>query len=459
MIEQRIDIDTQPRVGIATLASPLEVGAGDSETVLDQAIGLLSERGIPTVRLGTLGITFGNGKNAMAMSPDDISAIGRLAAAESIAAYLLISVSWFEDYLAIDLLEEWKAPVFLWPRPGMETGALCGAQQLAWFFKQLDVKYGYAFGALDSESCLKKALTFIQAASLLYELRRARIGIAGQRVDGMTHTGPDESALKRVLGPRVVPLELPSLLDAAAVVPTVTTDSLWENLKLRADRIGVSDATGHEVMAFHHALESRVDALGLRALTVGCYPSLMGKPCLSASLLADRGVPLSCEGDVNGAVGMLILSILSGGAVHSTDWLDPLPDDTVVFTHCGSGSLSLADPTGDVELQSVRLMDQGVCALFPGKTGPVTLVSLNAVEGGYQIACLEGEAVKADMVFPGNPVRVKFEIDVANIIDFIFREGIGHHWSIGYGHYEVVIREWAGMLPRGARYLSPTVSP
>ena len=47
-------------------------------------------------------------------------------------------------------------------------------------------------------------------------------------------------------------------------------------------------------------------------------------------------------------------------------------------------------------------MTRGVCALFPAKPGPVTLLNLLPASGGYQIALLEGEAQPSEMVFPGN---------------------------------------------------------
>ena len=61
-----------------------------------------------------------------------------------------------------------------------------------------------------------------------------------------------------------------------------------------------------------------------------------------------RASRLACEGDVNGAVGQLMLTLLTGQPTHNTDWLDPLDDGTVVFTHCGSGSFSLAEQPSDI---------------------------------------------------------------------------------------------------------------
>jgi L-fucose isomerase-like protein len=198
-------------------------------------------------------------------------------------------------------------------------------------------------------------------------------------------------------------------------------------------------------MKIFAAARELVDLHRLDALTIGCYPHLMGRVCLAASLLAEQGIPLGCEGDVNGAVGQQILTLLTGRPTHNTDWLEPLEDGTVIFTHCGSGAWSLAERAEDVQLASVRLMGQGVCALFPARPGPVTLVSLIPRSTGYQAALLEGEALSTAMVFPGNPLRVRFATPTPRLIDWIHEEGIGHHWMAGYGHVGEEIRSWAGI--------------
>jgi L-fucose isomerase-like protein len=240
----------------------------------------------------------------------------------------------------------------------------------------------------------------------------------------------------------VVPLDVPQLLQRAGEFQVEETTPLWQRFAERAGARKVTDLEGLDAMGVYLAFRELVEQEGLEALAVGCYPHLMGRVCLAASLLADEGIPLACEGDVNGAVGQLMLQLLTGQPTHNTDWLNPLEDGTVVLTHCGSGALSLAERREDVTLADVRLMGQGVCALFPARPGPVTLLSLVGGQGRYQVALLEGEALHTEMVFPGNPVRVQFRQSAADLIDWIHAEGIGHHWMIGYGHVAREVRAW-----------------
>ena len=173
----------------------------------------------------------------------------------------------------------------------------------------------------------------------------------------------------------------------------------------------------------------------------------MGKVCLAASLLGEEGTPVACEGDINGALGMLMLTQLTGQPGHNTDLLDPIPSEhAMVFTHCGSGGFSLANSCSDITLGPVRLMDRGLCCLFTARPGPVTLVNVVPTLDGYRIGALYGEAVETDMVFPGNPLRVRFESDYRNILAWIAEEGLGHHWMGAYGDLRRPLSDLAQMV-------------
>jgi len=432
-----------PRVGVGALSSPLEIGADRAPAAAGDLSRLLAAAGCEVVQIGPVG------------QPDQAVAAGRKLAASHVDAVAFAAVCWFEDYLVGDLLEYCSAPVLLWSLPGMETGALCGSQQLTCFLKQLGYPCACVFGPVEQGDGLTRAMAYLRAAALKLELRRARVGIAGHHVAGMTEAAVDEFALKKAVGPRVVPLDLPQLLARATEIDDAPARKVWTDVTSRAATCKVDEATGLDSMKVYLAVKELVDEFGLDALTVGCYPHLMGRACLAASLLADEGVPLGCEGDVNGAVGQLMLTRLTGQATHNTDWLEPLEDGTVVLTHCGSGSFTLAENAADITLDSVRLMGQGVCALFPARPGAVTLVNLVPAGDRYQLALLEGEALPTEMVFPGNPLRVRLDRPTGEVIDWIHAEGVGHHWMAGYGRVGAEIRHWAKLAGDSLRLVEP----
>ncbi|MEI6513109.1 MAG: hypothetical protein WCO51_07520 [bacterium] len=430
-----------PKVGVGALSSPLEVGAGRAPAAAAALEELLQKLGCDVIQCGSID------------TPEKATAAGLKMAEGHVDAIALAPACWFEDYLVLDLLEECDRPILFWPQPGMETGALCGTQQFTAFMKQLEKPYTAVFGTISEEKCANSAMSYLRAAALKSRMRRARIGAAGQRIPGMTHTSANEFMLKKIIGPRVVPLDLPLLLKRANEMLEDEAKNLWQEMVSKAGSCKVKEAEGIDSMRVYAAIRELFEEHKLDAASIGCYPHLMGRVCLAASLLADEGFPLACEGDINGAVAQYMLTLLSSQPTHNTDWLDPMEDGTVIFTHCGSGSFSLAHKQSEIALNSVRLMGQGVCALFPAKPGHVTLIGFVPSLAGYQCALLEGEALPSELVFPGNPLRVRFNKPTPDIINWIHEEGIGHHWMIAYGSYGEEIRNWSKMVGPGFRLL------
>jgi L-fucose isomerase-like protein len=337
----------------------------------------------------------------------------------------------------------------------METGALCGMQQLTFYLKQLERPYKCVFGRIEDKDCLKKVKTFSIVSAVKNKLRRSKVGMIGSRVNGMTDTSVNEIALKKCVGARIVQIDLLKLLEQSKEGAEKQAISLWNGLKSKAGLCKVSEKEGIDSIKIYFALKTLVEQYNLDALAVGCYPDLMGRVCIASSLLADENIPLACEGDVNGAIGQMILTLLTNQPTHNTDWLDPMDDGTVVFTHCGSGSFSLAEKRGLITLSPVRLMNKGVCALYPAKPGDVTLINITLNANEYRFTLLEGEAVHTEMVFPGNPVKVKFKQSTKDLIEWIHKEGIGHHWMIGYGNVTEEIRNLVDITGNKIKLLEP----
>ena len=431
-----------PRIGVGSPSSPMEVGAERAPELAAALGGLLRQAGCEVVEVGELG------------AADQAAAAGRKLAEAHVDAVAFTPACWFEDYLVLDLLEECSVPAALWAVPGMNTGSLCGCQQATYFLKQLGKPYAAVYGEVEAGENLERTLAFLRAAALGRRLRRARIGIAGGNVPGMTEATTHEIAMKKVLGPRMVPVDMVGLLKSGRSQDRAAAEDVWNRVKCDAGQVKVPDADGLDAVGMYLAIKEVVRKEGLAGLAFGCYPDFMGCACLATSLLADEDIPIGCEGDANGVVAMLMLMRLTGEPTHNTDWLDPLPDGTMVFSHCGSGSFRLAERREDVTLAPVRLVNKRVCTLFPSRPGPVTLVSLTAWEAGYQMAVLKGDALPTEMVFPGNPLRVQFARPIREVMEWIHDEGIGHHWMAGYGRVGPVLRHLAHIIGPDLHYLA-----
>jgi L-fucose isomerase-like protein len=422
------------RLGLAIVASPLEVGADKASILLEELQAILSKTHLELYPY-----------HQPVNSPKDAINAGRMFHDKRVHAICVISASWFEDYLVLDMLEECDVPIIVRGLPGMETGSLCGTQQLGFMLRQLCKSYIVIYDGLNSESALKQVMEYSSASMVRYRLRRSRIGYLGHRVEGMTETTVHELALKKIFGPRVVSIDTSVFLEnVSSLIPDAEK---WIEIKNQVGKVISKDEDCLESMNVYATLKSVIEEKMLDAVAIGCYPHLMGKVCLSASLLGEEGIPIACEGDVNGALGMMILSWLTSEPVHNTDLLNPIPEDNaIVFSHCGSGGFSLAKSRDEITLAPVRLMDRGLCCLFTAKPGDVTLLNIIPTIDSYKIAVLEGVALETDMVFPGNPLKVQFKSDYRNILSWIIDEGLGHHWMAVYGLHKDEIDDLASMV-------------
>ena len=105
------------------------------------------------------------------------------------------------------------------------------------------------------------------------------------------------------------------------------------------------------------ALKRLVEAENLDAIAIRCWPELprdYGQwPYLAVTRLADEGLPVACEGDVDGALTMLCCKFLGCGAPYISDWLEH-DRSSFVCWHGGMCPTCLTSDTGDGGAPRIR---------------------------------------------------------------------------------------------------------
>ena len=350
-----------PRIGLVGLAAPLEVGFSETPSILFRMKNQLEK--ITSV-ITNLDILY------------DLQTVQNAAKFFANHDFDLLCVgvgTWSEDHHLLDFLEYHNRPVILWAVPSIESGSLCGVQQICCVLRELEKPYFYVYGEPENANVLQKIREIGMAVALSNHLRYSRIGVIGGRVKGMTEIAYDEIEIKARTGVRIVNLDDDELRESMEYVDQSYAHELWEKTKKGVGKIMVNDQTGVEALSYYLSLKKLIDIYGLEGICVKCYPRYMGKVCLAYSLLAEEGIVGGCEGDVNNTITMKILFNLTGKPIHNTDFLYPdLLSQTILFSHCGSGGFSIANHPSQIHLSPVRLVNQGVCAFFPARTGIVT---------------------------------------------------------------------------------------
>jgi L-fucose isomerase-like protein len=236
------------------------------------------------------------------------------------------------------------------------------------------------------------------------------------------------------------------LMELADLVPVEEAKEVWKRMSGPASVILSKTEHGITSAKNYLACKQYAEKMKLDALTIGSYPLCQGTMCIPIAWLNEEGLATGCEGDVNSTLSMLILSMLTSGPVHFGEMLDVNElDNTIVTSHCGCGSPSLAGPDG-YSLQPVRLANNGVCIRYTAKPGPVTYMNLVGRKGNYRMMAFEGEAVRTEMVFEGNPLKFVLKSPFRKIWGEVAEHGFGHHWMTAYGHFNQELLELCKLL-------------
>ena len=420
------------QIAAIAMAGQYEVGFAETPAQFRQTVAALEARGIRVLD-GWLVY--------------DIETLAQARArleGQSFCALLVCVGTWSEDHHLLELMHAHPKPVILHAYPGVETGSLCGVQQIGSVFRDIGFRrFSYVFGEAGSPETTEKILGELQVCGLEAVMKHTRFASIGGRCGGMTETAFDEFELLQKVGAQVMNIDESELLQAVAEAPESVASELLGEMKRRFSKIYSSDEQLLESLRYYLAMKQLAERYALSGFAIKCYTKYMGKVCLGGALLAEEGIVSACEGDVNNAVMMKILQTLSGGCVNCTDILQPDADaNTILFAHCGNTGFSLAPSAEDVELCPVRIMEQGVCGRFVCKPGPVTAVDLVGHGGTLRMSILTGQVVPSAMEFPGTPMKIRMKRPVLDLCEEITLQGCGHHWMVCYGDYARPLRKY-----------------
>jgi L-fucose isomerase-like protein len=424
-----------PRIGSYAVYEPDEEGWESWEDQFQQVNAALRDAGLEVI--------------AAPEAVKDLASTERVAAffaGQNIDLLHALIITWSFDHYTIEILQQVALPVVIRAIPGIRTGSLVGAQQLNSVLFDLEVTCKLIYGTIPSPEAAQEAATYAKACAIRRKLRGARMAVIGRRTEGMTPTAVDEVEILRVFGTRLLNYGLDEILEKAAQVEPEAAATLWEHIAAGASAVMSRTEHGINSARNYIVFKDMVEHLGLDAISIGSYPKCQGTMCIPISWLNEGGIPTGCEGDVNSTLNMVILSMLSDDPVHFGEMLAiDETENTIVTSHCGCGSPSLADEKRFI-LHPVRLANDGVCIRYTAKPGPVTFVNLVGRKGNYRMCAFQGEAVRTGMVFEGNPLKFVMQTPFRRIWRDVAEHGFGHHWMTVYAHVVPVLDEFCRLV-------------
>ena len=390
---------------------------------------------------------------------------------EDIDLLVICEGTYFPDYMPIQTTEHLPdVPVLLLltqpqnhvtPEMDYEDAihhsfGLVGIVQLSGAFGKMGKRFEIMVSALDDPSISDKVAEYAKVVVATRKLRFINIGIVGHTFQGMYDLEIDKTKLKAEIGPSVIYVELGDLLSLWRDVKDEEAGALARDLigKYRIDGPGETDIANACRLGL--AMERLAEKYNLAGLSHLCqhlvHVETGTTPCYAATRLIDKGIMVTCEGDIGNLVCMCLLHLMTGDVASFVEWaMYDVPHNAMLVAHHGSGTPSLAKSRTDVSItptgEKWGFKGTGASFRYMGKPGRVTLASLINDKTGWKMLITGGEALDVPCrPYYGQQFMVKVDKPVEEYVEALCREGVTHHAILMYGDLTKKLQQAANLL-------------
>lgn len=254
----------------------------------------------------------------------------------------------------------------------------------------------------------------------------------GYRPTAFYNCAFDEFLIRRVFGVRMEETELKVVFDLMDEMGSECEDC--ERLAERFHCVAMPDGHLDNHIRLHRALTQLMREQAYDFAVIKCWPemgALHTTPCAVLGRMADEGLLIGCEGDVDAAITQYTEYLLSGEVPFITDLISMDEAEGLLnFWHCGNAAPSLHDTHFEALMSNHPLAGQGTAFYAPLKAGKVTIARFYNVGGQYKLALLSAEAISKERETKGCMVHVHTKRAPRDVIEQLLAEGVPHHYSI-----------------------------
>ncbi len=373
----------------------------------------------------------------LVIEPEDAHAAAKVLSARHLDGLVIITGTFQLGHLALILKKQINKPVLLWAlqEPPYDGGkirfnSVCGLN--------LNASNLYKAGYDDVSTVVGDDidLDWVDALRMKAALDNAHLGIVGYRADGFFNLGIDELDNFSHTGILVDYYEIAEIV--AVDVSAEETKDFLARLTEDFDCAELTEEQKEKVAALCVKLKSFMERHSLTALAIRCWPEFANmygiSPCASMSILQSQGYIIGCEGDIQGAMSMLICDAVGEGQTpFLADFSQVnVEENYALLWHCGVAPQNLWDGQCARSLDTYFAGGRGVTAGFVLKPGAINLVRIDSARSKTRLYVQRGTAVPMDKELMGTYAKVVFDKDVEKVFDTILSHGIAHHFAMIY---------------------------
>lgn len=365
-----------------------------------------------------------------------------------------------------------NCPLGIWAMPecsltGMlPLNAFCGTMILSGmfgkYFKDQEIPFKWFYGFTDNPLFYERFQVTLRALRAIAALREIRIAAIGPVVDGFDYMMVREADIETKYGAHIERLHTVEeiIQRARAYGQTDVEEEVEQILKEGRMTQAVNRSSMEKFARLFLAFRDFAEEYQYNVLSISCWRTLQEVydmvPCAAISRLNNQGIIASCEGDIDGAIGMIVDRAFNKGVPASMVDLVSVDtgDNSLNIWHCGPAPGCMADRQGirwDQHFNMGRYEDSkwcgcGVVADMQFKSGVVTLNRI--CSNTNEMVVFTGEMFDKEGYQGSSGWLRNFRMDgremtVPELLSVLYNYRVDHHMSFGYGDNTDAFYEFA----------------
>ncbi len=299
-----------------------------------------------------------------------------------------------------------QVPVLIWgPRDGYPLAdgtrlrdSLCGMFASTKVLNTMQVPFSYIENCAVDEEVFEEGFDlFLRSANIVRQVRGARIGMIGNRIDFFWSTIINENELLQKFGIEVLPFDLISVVARTRELAGKNIESYREEFKKLSEQINTSvmtEAAMINMLALRDVMLGMAEKFNLQSIAVESFMTIteeLGAMISYAqAMVSDAGIPCITESDIHGAISSIIAEA-AGFNTEPSFFADltirhPENDNGMLLWH-DSFPYSLKKPDTRAAVEEHWILpdiNPGTCH-WELKEGEITIVRFDADSGRYSV--------------------------------------------------------------------------
>ena len=372
---------------------------------------------------------------------------------KKVNALFILNCNFGEESVAGIVAKKMQVPTLLWgPRDRFfddeqrYTDTQCGLFAMSKQLKRNNVKFSYIENCdLTDPAFATGVERFLGVACMVNNFKNIRILEIGARLKPFKSIMYNELELCEKFGVDIVSINLVETMNTLKAMYEEKQELLEKelvDLKKTYDCGTLDDVSLKKILTVVHYFEDLSKTYGSNIIGTDCWSGFASgwgvPPCLAMSIVADKGIFVTCEGDILMSItNVLLISATRGkGRAIQGEFTSRHPenDNAELLWHCGVFPLSCKADDEKAKIFSMK-------PSYRVKDGRYTIARFQAEKGKYYLLGGEFNTCKGPKTF-GTYMWAEFN-DLPKLERKLIEGPYIHHVTEIYGEYDSYLREFA----------------